>query len=106
MSKREVAVAASADAEGSSPTKTNRKMGRLSKANTIPSWLQLQYPSMLSTIAAAWACQDDMFTFVGEGGKSPLLDIVVAILNDVYPGRRISMDKHDVLYVKVRTCGY
>jgi hypothetical protein len=101
-----LATAAISADESRSPTKTSRKVGRLSKVNAIPSWLQVQYPCVLSTVAAAWACQNDMFTFVGEGGKSPLLDIIVTVLTDVYPGRRITMDKHDVLYVKVSTCSF
>jgi hypothetical protein len=76
-------------------------MGRLSKANAIPAWLLPSYDEVLSTVAAAFSCHDDMFSFGGEGGEETLLDVIVAVMQDRHPGRSIAIATTDVLYMKV-----
>jgi hypothetical protein len=98
--KKEPASATSVD-ETISPAKGARKMGRLSKANAIPAWLLPAYNDVLSTVAAAFSCHDDMFAFGGEGGEKTLLDVIVAVMQDRYPERSVVMTKSNILYMKV-----
>jgi hypothetical protein len=95
------AISTPAASEELSRTKAVRKLGSLSKANAIPEWLRPSYDEVLSTVAAALSCHDDLFAFGGEGGEETLLDIVVAVMQDRFPDRDINMTKTCVLYAKV-----